>query len=285
MQNGLAEKPESYLKIIKRSLLIYRASIIHVFFLALLVSAITFIPRLLSILIGQNIFYPDYFSGIGMLWFLFIYAVVILFFTALLWRIRCVITENHESLLEDMEVSIRKLPYIIVGACVQWVIFAILGLSIMAILYYFNEGFILSLGSLEDLFQRVTITLTILSIEVMISIYLFFLFIFYLPIILTEHQGIIASIIKSVRLVWRNWWFTFWVLITPVLVYLLFLIALRYGLHLNIHIYFAPPLEKFSWITTCLHIVVLAIFLPWMASALLAQLRNLELRKALTDEN
>ena len=108
--------PESIHILLWRSFKVYRASFFHVFFLSLLLSIIAFIPRLLSTLVGQDVFLGLPTFSPQRLWLLMITLGTLIFFTALLWRIRCVITDTHESIMDDMKISLRKIPFIFVAA-------------------------------------------------------------------------------------------------------------------------------------------------------------------------
>jgi hypothetical protein len=81
-------------------------------------------------------------------------------------------------------------------------------------------------------------------------------------------------------LVWNHWWRVFSTQLTPWLFYLALLIAVKYVLHIDFHIYFTQKIDNTLWVTIA-HIAVFSLFIPWVAALLLVQLKDLELRKSL----
>jgi len=272
-----ATQPETYRQQIKRSLKLYKASFSHVIFLSLLLSLIAFVPRLLTLLIGQDIFLSVPFLNRPRLWLFLIDVTGLFVFTALLWRIRCVITEAHESILTDMKIAIRKLPLIVGAALIQSFLFFVIGVTAFVYLYYFKQYDMIT--TMYHANHMVVIPMIVFLFNSLVPIYLFFLFLFYLPLILTEDKGIFSAIKKSALLVWGNWWRTFWLQITPWMIYFLILVVVKRCFHLPIHIYFLIG-EPSSWGATLFHIMLFALFIPIVGSTLLVQLRDLELRKA-----
>ena len=67
--------------------------------------------------------------------------------------------------------------------------------------------------------------------------------------------------------------------ITPWLAYLITLIIIKFGIKVPIHIYFVNPGEQQTFLATFIHILIFAIFVPWVGAVMLVQLRDLELRK------
>lgn len=276
MTISVSSQPETLKQLIKRSFVLYRQVFVHVFFLSLMLSIVAFIPRLLAILIGQDIFNSLPLFSLSKLWLFLIDACGLFFFAAMIWRIHCVITNSHETLYDDMKISLRKLPYIFIAALLQSLLITAITFSFIVIAFYIalHEQTFLPLDLKHELISGV-----ILTIQLVIVGYLFFAFYFYLPIILIENNGIFASLRKSVSLVRNHWWRTFRAQMTPWIVYLVCLILIRYLLKLNIHIYFTGPEEQQHLLPTCVHILIFAIFMPWVATILLVQLRDLELRK------
>lgn len=272
MMVAKGRKPEPYFLIIKHSIVLYLKSFRHVFFLALLISVLAFVPRLLSNWIGQDIVSSPHFLISEKMWFLVIYVVVLFFLVALLWRVHCVMEVRHESILEDIRVSLAKFPLILAAGLIQWIILTTIGFALVTlVLIIKNSG--------NDVVSTSHIFFLFMLLQILISFYLFFMFIFYLPIIVIEDLGIFSSIKKSMGLVFRNWWRTLWVQGTPVFFYAVVLFIVKYEFYLNIHIYFIRLYEPTSWIATGIQIIILALFLPWVAAGLLVQLNDLELRK------
>ena len=81
-------------------------------------------------------------------------------------------------------------------------------------------------------------------------------------------------------LVWNHWWRVFSVQATPWLCYLFLLFSLKYVLGINIHIYLLGQTSH-SVLISLLHLLIFAIFIPWVAAILVVQLKDLELRKSL----
>lgn len=125
------------------------------------------------------------------------------------------------------------------------------------------------------------LTIAIFIIQFLVILYLSVMFIFFIPLIATENKGIFSSLQKSISLAWNHWWRVFSVQITPWLCYVILLIIIKYALNIDIHIYFiettAPSLK-----TSLLHIVIFALYIPWVAALLLVQLKDLELRKRIS---
>lgn len=273
----LAIRPESKGRTIIRGLVLYRQAFFHVFFLAILASIATFIPRIWTIIVGQNIFLNIPQFSPYRLWLLLINLASLVFFTALLWRIRCVVTNTHESINDDMKIALKKLIYIFVATILQTLF--ILAVSTLLLFIIFHILSYKRAIITEDLLFQILMLCLFLGQAIIIG-FLFLAFYFYLPLILIENQGIIKSLIKSASLVWGNWWRTFWVQVTPWLVYFLVIILIRYVTKLPLHIYFFPGDREPTILAACVHILLFAIFLPWFASNMLVQLRELELRKS-----
>ena len=86
--------PELIRQQLVRSLALYRTAFIHVILLALVLSIIAFIPRLIALTIGQNIFASLPLFSPHKLWLVLIDIASLVFFTAILWRIRCLLRGN-----------------------------------------------------------------------------------------------------------------------------------------------------------------------------------------------
>lgn len=262
----LASSPESNLQLTKRIFNLYAASILHVFGLALLLALIAFFPRFVVLAINSAFlsakFYRVYLIAIELL--------IVFTFTAMLWRIRCVITNAHERILDDFSIASKKLLLIIGAAAIHLLI--ILSFSFLMVLLF-------SYSKNHTTLVSYYIFVIFCAIYFFLMIYINFLFSFYLPIILTENQGIWAAIKKSVTLVWGNWWRVFLLqLLTPAS-YAVCLLILNEFFSIDIHFYFSHT--NATIIATLINLVFLAIFIPLYGATLLVQLRDLELRKAL----
>jgi hypothetical protein len=150
--------------------------------------------------------------------------------------------------------------------------------TIYAVIAHFNTSNTPLISWKDELFVGV-----LLAIQTILVAYLFIAMYFYLPIIVIEHQGIWASLRKSVRLVWKNWWRTFFVQMTPWLIYFICLLLLKYIVNLNISLFYIKTEQIPTLLSLCVQILVFALFLPWIASTLMIQLRDLELRRNLEE--
>jgi len=114
-----ASEPESYKQLLRRSLTLYRATFARVFLFAMFLAIISSIPRLLSVTIGQDIFYKvDLFSPYR-LWLVLVDLGCLIFFVAIIWRMRCTIHGQHEPLIKDLKMGIQKLLYVFVASVIQ----------------------------------------------------------------------------------------------------------------------------------------------------------------------
>lgn len=276
MKVAISTQPERISQLLLRSVNLYRQTFSHIFFLALTVSIIAFIPRIFTLVVGADIFTGVALLNPRRLWLLVIDLGCLMLLTAIIWRIRCIITDAHESILDDIEVAVKKLPYIIVSSFLQFLLLYIVIFFCVVIAYFLI--FHNNLPGLLNLRDQI-ISSTIIFVQFILIMYIFFALYFYLPIIVIENKTIITSLRKSAYLVWTNWWRTFLVQITPWVVYLLVIIFLNVITNLNLHVYFIPGTSNQSLFATIVHIFIFALFIPFFATTMLVQLRDLELRK------
>lgn len=274
MKGILPSHPENYRQLIRRSLKLYNASFNHVFFLALFLGICIFIPRLISDIVGKDIFIDlPLFSPFKL--FLFLIGLLsLIFFIAIVWRMHCVNRGYHEPLAEDFTVGLKKVLYVFVASLLQCLILVAVSIGILAFEAMLQQyhllfpqnllGFILIFGIFFGQFFLI--------------LYISTLFVFLIPLIAIENQSILASLERSIYLVWDHWWRVFSVQMTPWLCYLIFFIILRFILNIDIHIYFVGISSHLLW-TTLLQFLIFILFIPWVAALLLVQLKDLELRK------
>ncbi len=271
MQFTHAVAPESIGRQFIRSLSLYFKSFIHVFLFALVLSIIAFTPRIVTALTGHDaVFDPSPFTREKIL-FLLIDVCSLILFTAMLWRIKCLIIGKHETILEDFKTALKKTPYILVAVILQGLVFLLV--NIVSLGLYLLAGPTALSSTLNYWIIGSTFILQFFAI-----IYIYFLFYFYLALILTEDKNALSSLKKSVALVWKNWWRTCILQVLPWICYFIVLVIIREIFQFNIHIYFFEPLRP-DLFSISLQIVIFALFLPWPAATLLVQLRDLELRK------
>jgi len=273
MDTLLPEAPLNYSALIKRSILLYKASIKHVLFLSILLSVVAFIPRFLSLTIGQDIFY-----NLGPLdphrfWLFVINIASLIFFISILWRIHGIICNAHEPLKEDLKIGIKKVVQVFIASIIQSTLVFGTTLLIFSILLVIKDYLIPSVHYLHiALFSLIFIA------QFVLLLYIYSLFIFLTPIIAIENKGIISALKRSVLLVWNHWWRTISVQTTPWICYLLVLVIMKSILNINIHIFFAERSHHSLLVTFC-NMIMFALFIPWVATLLLVQLKDLELRK------
>lgn len=286
MNISLSEAPESYSRLLLRSLRLYVASFFRVFFLSLILSFIVFIPRLYSEFLGQNLFSTLPVTSPQRLWLTLIDFASLIFFTGVLWRIHCFMTNAHESMVDDIKISLKKFPYILIAGILQNIVFILIFIIYMATMFFygmFHQNALTTEHWYFDLFKQNYLFLLSFLIPVAAFFYMFFEFYFYLPIILLENQGIISSLKKSVILVWKNWWKVFLLQITPWLIYLICLVIIKNVFKISIHIYYVEPDIEYTIPATLFHLVFFAIFIPFVATTMMVQLKDLELRKRRID--
>jgi len=282
MLQPISTVPLSYSLLIKRSLNLYRYAFKRTYILGLILAIIFFIPHILSILSNRpELLTPSLFS-LDTLWLIAMNLCAFLFLSAMLWRVNCLERNKHETLIEDFKTAFNKLLTIIASILLQICIFIAVGLTAFAIqtpLVALLHSQFLSEGANLTTFLIVPL----FSIQFLLLIFLSILFYFYLPLIVVENDGIVLSLKQSVRLVWGNVLRVLAVQLTPWLVYVLVLILIKTVLPINIQIALFGLVSHPSLITTggtAVQIFIASLFLPWIVSIILVQLRDLELRKA-----
>lgn len=275
MEAILAKKPENYWPLLKRSIKLYRKSFSKIILFALALSMITFLPRLISDIIGQDIFGMVPLLSLQRLWLIVTSLIALIFFIGIIWHIHCVIRGVHEPYIEDFTVGIKKMVIALIAGIIQSII--IYGSFIL--LY---TGLIF-MSKHHLLFDKSTIGMLITSaifvLLTMLMLYLWSLFIFFLPLIAIENKGVFTSLGRSVRLVWNHGIRAFTLQITPWIIYLYLLSFIRF-FGIDIHIYFSMVQSHTIW-STLINLVVFALFIPWVAALMLVQLNDLELRNNL----
>jgi hypothetical protein len=274
MQIELSQHPESTFQLLSRSSNLYKATLSKVFLMALALAIIVFIPRLAALITGYDIFATLNQHPLQWLWIPVIELALLMLFSEVLWRLHCKLHHTQDTVLEDVIISVKKLPFIFIAAIIQSSIITLISTAILMMLYFVPREALISPNPIYSFFICATFIAQSIT-----ALYLFLSFYFYLPLILTEDKGIFSAIKRSSSLVWGNWWRTAKLQIIPWIFYIVTLALLRYVLHINVHIYFIKSPTAYSWIITCLQILIFALFTPWFASTMLVQLRDLELRK------
>ncbi len=266
---------ESVGQTLTRSWDLYRATFLKAFLMALVLSVIEFLPRLITIYVGHETFAINTHFNYYRLLIVIDDIIEIIIFAAILWRMQNTALGRHESLETDYRTGLKKLPAIIGASCIQLFLYALVSLSGIATVLFLDKYDIS-----PDLGARHALAMFLHGIPIMlqffVNLYLFVLFYFYMALIITEANGPINSLEHSARLVWSRWWYTFWVIVTPWLVYTIVMLSFK-ALGVNLHIFIIEvPVYSMTLLPTLVHIVLFAIFIPWFAATMLVQLRNLE---------
>jgi hypothetical protein len=256
---------------LSRSWALYRLTFLKAFFLALILSCIEFLPRIIVLLTGVDPFGIKPHVNYYRIFYILFDFIEIVIFAAILWHMQNVALARHESLAEDFRTGLKKLPAILVGAIVQIIIFVAISFTAVAIYFYMH---LYQLSPAPDMLQIFVRSIPII-LQFLLCVYLFFTLYFYLPLILTEKKNPITALIYSAKLVWGRWIETFWVIVTPWIFYLIVLLVFKY-LGATIHIYTLPHSAEITPGGSLIHIVTFALFVPWFATTMLVQLRNLE---------
>lgn len=271
MKVTLATTPQSNFRLLIRGLKLYVASFKHVFGLALLFSTIVFIPEYIAIAKGVSLLaLPQLFQFYNIFFFL-VDMMALFVFVALLWRIRCVITNQHESILDDFKVASKNI-FLILGAAI---IFALI-ISLFVL-------FLITLPAMSFLNtptqSSVTVALGFIFLYFCIVAYIFYTLVFSIPLILTEDKGVLTAFEKSYLLVWGNWWRVFLVLTTPLFIYYMVLYIIQHVFFVNLSIPYGEDYHYQDLLVLIINVVWVAFVVPFFGSLLLLQLRDLELRK------
>lgn len=274
MDTILIPHPQTNRELLAQSVSLYKASFAKIYIFAILLSITVFSPRILSIIVGYNIFTNVALFNITRLWLFVLNLIGILFFIAILWHMRCTYLSVREPLIEDFYIGLRKTFYAFLAVIVQCAIMFAFAAMIYAINMTLNIGKMLFTSDLVTL-----IAIGVLfTVQFVLILYVSNLFYFTIPLIAVENKSILGAIEKSVSLVWNHWWRTFTLQVTPWFCYFIFLLLFRYFL--------GNPTYTENWLyllcDTFIYLVVFGLFIPWVAAILYVQLQDLELRKTQT---
>jgi len=276
MDTILPSQPCGYAELIKRSFRLYNISFAKVALLSLMLSIIIFIPRLISDFVGQEIMANIPAISWHRLWITGIHFIGLFFFIAIIWHMYCLTQERREPFMEDLRVGAKKVFYVFVATILQSLVVVALILLIFEINIYLHQYNYLPISG-----EGWILTGIFLIAETFVTLYVSTLFIFLIPLIAIENKGIVGSLERSVYLSWNHWWRIFSAQVTPWICYYFILYFLKFGLKINIHLYFIEHGSHPLW-SSLLNILVFAVFIPWVPALLLVQLKDLELRKHIT---
>ncbi len=267
----LATTPQSNTRLLMRGLKLYYASFKHVIGLALLFAMVVFIPQFIAIAQGLNVLALLQLFSFYNLFFFIVDICAMFVFITILWRIRCVVTNAHESILDDFKVASKKI-LLIIGISLVYMLILALFVFLLIMLPARNL-----LNQPSEFSFNIAIMLSILYF--CIVAYIFYAFMFSLPLILTENKGIISALKKSYCLVWGNWWKVALLLITPILAYFVLLYVIQNIFHINLTIRYAEAYNAKDLFILMINVILIALVVPLHGALLLLQLRDLELRK------
>ncbi len=267
----LATTPQSNTRLLIRGLKLYIASFKHVIGLALLVALLMFIPQFIAI--GQKVSLLKVAQMLQWynLLFFFVDIAAVFVFIALLWRMRCIITNQHESIMDDFKVASTKI-LLIIGVGIIYTI--IVGLVMFFLIMLPAQNFLNN-----PTVWAINVALAFSFAYFCVIVYILYAFVFTLPLILTEDKGIFAALKKSFYLVWGNWWRVALLLIIPTLVYFIILSIIRNIFGVNLTIQYAEVYDYAALLVLAINILLVALVVPFEGALLLLQLRDLELRK------
>lgn len=272
----LPTTPESYSQLLKRSIVLYRASFYRVFLVSLLLGVVVFIPRFMSLAIGEDLYADQATFSFSRLWLLLVNLASLTVFIALIFRIYCVVRNVHEPFVQDLSTGLRRLLNVFFATIIESIfilaaIFTVILLQFVMIRYMTLDP--------NNSFQAFLMGLLLLG-QALLIIYVTTLFIFIIPIIAVENKHILYAISRSVSLVWNHWWRVFSLQMTPWLFFSAILFLLKF-LHVDLNIYFFYD-EANTLSGTLVNLLFFALLAPWAANLLLIQLKDLENRKALS---
>lgn len=274
METTLPKTPLSNIALLKQSLKLYKTSFVQVIFLSILLSFTAFIPRILSELIGQDLFYNVAPLSPVRLWLIVIDIAAIIFFIGILWRMHCTLIHTRDRLLQDIRIGLKKVISAIVAVIIHAGIIYSFAMLVYGFTYLINEYTTLLQANTSSLALTFVIMFTLLWLIVYVAT----LFIFLIPLIAIENKNIIKALEKSILIGWNHEIRIIIVQFVPWICYLLTLVLIRNIFHIHVHIYFAGNAEH-TFVSTVVNILVFAIYIPWAAATLLLQLNDLELRK------
>lgn len=279
MEAILSKQPESNWMLLTRSINLYRMTFTRVIGLAFLLSFVVFIPRILSQILGHPLLVDQAIKDPRYLWFILVDIAGMLLFIAIFWRVYAVIHRRHETYKEDFQLALKRVFFAVIATFLQNLLILILTILIVGLFFWLNRtNLLFTLTPTGIIF-----TLVLFVGQFLLVLYGYTLFIFMVPVIALENKGIFSSIKRSVLLVWNHWWRTFSLQVLPWMTYVFVLIILRYVLQINFNIYFLSS-SGVIW-ATLLQLVLFALFVPWVATVMLVQLHDLELRKKITQKD
>lgn len=276
MKSMLPTKPSNNAVLLQLSVKLYKVAFKHFIILSALLSFLAFIPRIISLYIGQDIFHALSPLSPHRLWFVAINLLCLILFIAIIWSLYCTSRGRHEPFIEDLSKGFKKVISILVATVIEVAILFAVSMVVYGV-FAFVHAYHEFLG--QNIWGLLLIAVVVLALLTLL-IYASLLFLFFIPIIAIENKGVIVALERSILLAWNHPWRVFSLQIAPWICYLIVLLIVRFLFNIEIHIYFFPT-PTFNILTTVFHLVLFALFIPWVAALMLVQLKDLELRRHL----
>lgn len=276
MKSMLPTKPSNNAVLLKLSVKLYKAAFKHFIILSGVLSFLSFIPRFISLFMGQDIFHALAPLSPHRLWFVALNLLCLILFIAIIWSLYCTSRGRHEPFVEDLSKGLKKVIYVIVAAMIEVAIFFAVSMVVYGVFALIHTYHSFLSQNIWGLLLVAVILLGLLALLIYVSL----LFLFFIPLIAIENKGIIVALERSVFLAWNHPWRIFSLQIAPWICYLIVLLIVRFLFNIEIHIYFFPT-PAFNILTTVFQLILFALFIPWVGALMLVQLKDLELRRHL----
>ncbi len=273
MNTIVPTQPCGYGELLGRSLKLYFIGFPKIILISILFAIVVFIPRMLSIMGGADIFRYASIYRLNSFWVLLVEFVSTFLFITIIWHMYCVMMKRREPLIEDVMVGVKKVVYLFIATLIETMLIIASFLLLFSIHLYAFEHNVIPLTELSFVKHAIFWVGGMLFV-----FYVATLFVFLPPLIAVENKGVVGSLEKSVYLGWNHSWRIFSTQMTPWLLYFLLLSILKYKFNIDLHLYFTETTPHSLW-GAVTNIVIFAIFIPWVAALLLVQLKDLELRK------
>lgn len=230
---GLYEtQPQTISRVLLNSWKLYKLSFKNVWFWSLIVSVVSSIHRMMGyvgiyVLDSENKFYFSWEALVSLAIALFIGSF---FVPLILSQINMIATLNESDLKTSIYIVIKKF------------------FPIYAAIIIYNILFFLGV-----------------YLYLLPAIFIWILFVMFVPLILFDNVSFVQAFIRSAKMVWGNWWQTFFVFLVPMcLLYLL-----RDSLHFIL---------KDSIFFAVFDLVILTFVTPYLYSVMLIQFNNLKMK-------
>ena len=221
---------------------LYKQTFAKVWFLVLIIMLVSSVPSMLHI--DPHTLKAGHIGALVLL--LIAILLIALFLSAtILDRIQNLVSDAHYHISASLRYVLSKYLILLVSVLAAYCV----------ILFAFVVFVLLSniLGTIA------------LAIWALFAIFILISFMFAVPLILFDHKGCIEALKASYKLVWGNWWRTFFILAVP-----MFIMFTAEAL--------VQTLIKNLVVTNLLIAVIGLIVIPYVQSLILVQFNDLKLR-------